>query len=395
MGLISDAIYGMILAYLMEKSKKILLFTTAYRPFIGGSEVAIEETVKRLPNVFFDIITPRFKRGLPRLETGGNFRIHRIGWGWPMDKHIFPLSGFLYSQKLIKENNYDFFHIFQASQAGGAAWFAKIFHPRIPLVLTLQEGKDLDDQNSFIKFARKLLVKKADKITAISDYLKKYASRIRKNVPVTIIPNGVDIDNFRRDFSYGELSALQDKVGIKPGEKTIITVSRLVPKNGVGDLIKAVAILSEKKKEPILKLLILGDGEEKKDLLKLADDLRIKDKVIFVGQVNHSDLPKYLKISDVFVRPSLSEGLGSAFLEAMAAAIPVIGTRVGGIPDFLKEEETGLFCEAGNPESIAQKIEQLIFDDALRKKIVENALKLVKEKYDWEIIAEEYAKLYL
>jgi glycosyltransferase involved in cell wall biosynthesis len=378
----------------MEKSKKILLFTTAYRPFIGGSEVAIEEVVKRLPDVFFDIVTPRFKRGLPKLESGDNFRIHRVGWGWSFDKLVFPISGFLYSRKLIKESNYNFFHVFQASWAGGAAWLLKFFYRHIPLILTLQEGKDLDSQNSFIKFARKLLIKKADKITAISDYLRKYVLKVRKNAPVVVIPNSVDIDNFCRDFSYGELSVLQDQVGIRPGERAIITISRLVPKNGISDLVKAAAMLSEKRKEPVFKLLVIGDGEQKNELAKLADDLGIKDKVIFIGLVDHSELPKYLKISDVFVRPSLSEGLGSAFLEAMAASTPVVGTPVGGIPDFLKNEETGLFCKVGDPEDIAQKIEKLVFDDALRKKIVHNGLKLVKEKYDWEIIAKEYAKLY-
>lgn len=378
-----------------EKSKKILLFTTAFRPFIGGSEIAIEEVVKRLPDVFFDIVTPRFKKNLPRLEVGDNFRIHRIGWGWFLDKFIFPVSGFLYSRKLIKEGQYDFFHVFQTSQAGGAAWLLKFFYRRTPLILTLQEGKDLDNQGWFVKLCRKIIIRRADRITVISEYLKKYVQKIRRNAPAVIIPNGVDIDNFCKDFSYGELSVLQDQVGIKPGERVIITVSRLVPKNGIGDLIKAVAVLSEKRKEPIFKLLIIGDGEQKSDLLKLAGNLKIEDKVVFIGRINHSELPKYLKISDVFVRPSLSEGLGNAFLEAMAASTPVVGTRIGGIPDFLKDEDTGLFCKVGDPEDIAQKIEQLVFDDTLRKKVTHNGLKLVKEKYDWGIIAGEYAKLYL
>ncbi len=377
-----------------EKSKKILLFTTAYRPFVGGSEIAIEEIVKRLPDIFFDIVTPRLRRDSLQSEAGDNFRIHRIGWGWSLDKLFFPISGFLYSRKLVKKNDYDFFHIFQASQAGGAAWLLKFFHPRIPLILTLQEGKDLDNQNSFVRFARRLLIRRANKITAISDYLRKYVLKIRKNAPVAVIPNGVDIDNFCRDFSYGELSALQDQVGIKPGEKVIITNSRMVSKNGIGDLIKAVAILSGKEKEPVFKLLLLGEGGQKGELLKLVETLGIKDRVVFVGQVSHDELPKYLKISDVFIRPSLSEGLGNAFLEAMAASVPVIGTPVGGIPDFLKNEETGLFCKVGNPEDVAQKIEKLVSDDTLRKTIIENGLRLVKEKYNWEIIAIKYAELY-
>jgi hypothetical protein len=120
--------------------RRVLLFTTAYKPFIGGSEVAIEEVIKRLPDIFFDIVTPKFKRGLPRLETGDNFRIHRIGWGWFLDKIIFPISGFLYSQKLVKERRYDFFHVFQASQAGGAAWLVKFFNRRKEKIWRIKIG---------------------------------------------------------------------------------------------------------------------------------------------------------------------------------------------------------------------------------------------------------------
>jgi glycosyltransferase involved in cell wall biosynthesis len=376
-------------------SKRILLFTTAYRPFIGGSEVAIEEIVKRLPDVFFDIITPRFKRGLPQLESGDNFCIHRIGWGWPLDKLVFPVSGFLYSQKLVKKNRYDFFHAFQASYAAGAAWLLKFFYRRIPFILTIQEGKDLDKQNSFIRFCRKLIIKKADRTSVISNYLKDYVLKIRKRTPISVIPNGVDLDAFSKEFSYGELSALKDELGIKPGEKAILSFGRLAPKNGLDSLIRAAALLGKRKGDLSFKLLLVGDGEQKRELLGLARALGIKERVIFAGSVERSVLlPKYLKISDVFVRPSLSEGLGNAFLEAMAASIPVIGTPVGGIPDFLKDEETGLFCEVGNPEDIAQKIEKLVFDDSLRKRIIENGLELVKEKYDWGFIAAQYIELY-
>jgi glycosyltransferase involved in cell wall biosynthesis len=260
--------------------------------------------------------------------------------------------------------------------------------------LTLQEGKNLDDQGWFVKSGRKMIIRKANRITAISEYLKKYVLKIRRNTPVTIIPNGADIDSFCKDFSYGELSMLKDRLEIKPGEKVIISVSRLVPKNGLDNLIRAAAVLNKKTEGLIFKLLLVGEGEQKNELAKLADDLWLKERVIFAGYVDRFKLPKYLKISDVFVRPSLSEGLGNAFLEAMAAGIPVVGTPVGGIPDFLKDDETGLFCEAGNPESIARKVEKLVFDDSLKKKIVENGLKLVKEKYDWKIIAAQYAELY-
>lgn len=381
----------------MEKSKKILIFTTAYKPFLGGSELAIQEVVKRLPDWFFNILTPKLRRDLPDLEEYGNYRIHRIGWGHEkIDKLLFPIRGFEYASKLISENKYHLIHAFQASHAAGAAWRLKSNRRCPPFVITLQEGKNLENQNTLVKLARKIILSRADRVTAISEYLKKYAKQINKNIPTSVIPNGVDIENFSREFSYGELSELKDKFEIKPGEKVVVSVSRLVRKNGIADLIRALKILTNELAglQPC-RLVIIGSGPEKNNLEGLAVELGVRNKVVFCGDVNHDQLPKFLKISDIFVRPSLSEGLGSAFLEAMAAGVPIIGTKIGGIPDFLIDQKTGLFCLPNNPESVVEKIKLLLNNPDLRQKIVANALELVKEKYDWQKIAAEYERLYL
>jgi len=103
-------------------------------------------------------------------------------------------------------------------------------------------------------------------------------------------------------------------------------------------LIRAFHILTKNLKPDThnLKLLIVGDGPQREELFNLADELGVKDKVEFAGTIPNQDIYKYLAASFVFVRPSLSEGLGTAFLEAMAAGLPIVGTPVGGIPDFLK-----------------------------------------------------------
>ena len=101
-----------------------------------------------------------------------------------------------------------------------------------------------------------------------------------------------------------------------------------------------------------------------------------------------------MALADVFVRPSLSEGLGNVFLEAMAAGLPIIGTPVGGILDFLKDGETGLFCRIKNPKSIAEKIKEILSDDRLREKLIQNGQKLAEEKYSWDIIARQMEKIF-
>lgn len=147
------------------------------------------------------------------------------------------------------------------------------------------------------------------------------------------------------------------------------------------DIIEALKYLPEN-----FVFLVLGNGPLEKSLKLKVESSKLGNRVKF-GYVPHSEMPKYLKISDFFVRPSLSEGLGNSFLEAMATSLPVIATPVGGIPDFLKDGDTGYFCEVGKPKTIADAI--MKFENNLEQKnsIVENAKSMVVEKYDWNMIA--------
>lgn len=376
----------------MAEISRILVFTTAFRPMIGGSELALEEIINRLPDVFFDVVTPRHNRSFKAFEQGPNLNVYRIGPEGLFGKLIFPITGFFKALRLIRRHHYDFTHAFQASYGGGAAWLVKLFLPYLPFVLTMQEGKKLDAQPLALNWLRSLIIKKADKITVISNYLKNYVLKIKPAAHVTVIPNGVDL----KKFSINNLQfTKKDRK-----EKIIITVSRLVEKNGVGDLIEAFYTLDTKYKILDTRLLIVGDGPLRESLKLKVKSLKLENKVDFVGNIIPDEIPKYLKHADVFVRPSLSEGLGTAFLEAMAAGVPIIGTPIGGIPDFLKdpstysEQATGLFCQAGNPENIALKIKMLLFDESLREKLAANGRKLVEEKYDWNKIAEEFRKQY-
>ncbi|MFH1551668.1 MAG: glycosyltransferase family 4 protein [bacterium] len=169
-----------------------------------------------------------------------------------------------------------------------------------------------------------------------------------------------------------------------------MNVSRLVKKNGLEDLIQAGQYLDFP-----FKILIIGKGSDKDKLIKLTKKLNLEEKIFFLGHIQYEDLVSYYSASDVFVRPSLSEGLGNVFLEAMANELPIIGTNVGGIPDFLKHRETGLFCKVNNPKSIAEQIKEILFDRTLQKKIIMNGMKLVEENYTWHNIALKMKKIFL
>jgi len=380
----------------MQQKSRILILSTAYLPHIGGSELAIKNITDRINNFEFDLITARLS-DLPEYERIGNVNVFRVGGFLSMSKFILPkltlpLAVFFKARSLLKQNDYKLIHGFQASGASGAGWLIKFFYPNILFVLTLQEGKDLASQGFLINFFRRLIIGKADYATAISNYLAGYVSKVNSSLKVKVIPNGVDFYNFSKDFSYGELADLEKSLGIQPDDKVIISVSRLVPKNGLDLLIEAVSEIKKLGNSEI-KLLILGVGPLKKELVSSIKYQGLEDSVIFAGTIGQEELPKYLKISDVFVRPSRSEGLGSAFLEAMAAGVPIIGTKVGGIPDFLEDRKTGLFTKP-EPKDIASKINIILENSVLRQEIIKNSSNLVREKYNWNNIADEFDKSY-
>jgi glycosyltransferase involved in cell wall biosynthesis len=185
------------------------------------------------------------------------------------------------------------------------------------------------------------------------------------------------------------MKALAHELGINPTDTILISTSRFVPKNAYSDMIDALTYLPEN-----VKLLALGSGPLEKTLKEKTMLLKLENRVKFVGFVHRKEIPLYMSISHIFVRPSLSEGMGVSFVEAMAAGLPIIATKVGGIPDFLFDRKTGLFCEVENPKSLAEKVELLMNNPELKETIVKNAKELVREKYDWNLIADEMRSIF-
>jgi len=392
---------------------KVLIFSTAYFPHVGGAEVAVKEITDRLTSgstaggavepLNFDMVTVRLnKKDLPQ-EKISNINIYRIGWGvGRIDKLLFPFLAARFADKLHQQNKYNIVWSIMASYSGFAALFFKKKNPEVKFLLTLQEGDDLAQIEKKVWLVKKWfkeIFTKADYIQCISSYLAEWAKKMSAqgrsasgggaSCVIEVVPNGTNLQfSISNDHSISNDQFLNSKV--------ILTTSRLVKKNGIKDLIKAFSILNIKYSILNIQLIICGDGEEQNKLQKLAKDLNIADKVKFVGFVEPKELPKYYAISDVFCRPSLSEGLGNSFLEAMAYEIPVVATPVGGIPDFLEDGKTGWFCKVKNPESIAEKIKYILDPKSKDEveRVVKNAKKLVEEKYNWDKIAVQMKNIF-
>lgn len=388
--------------------RRVLIFSFAYYPrFVGGAEIAIKQITDLISpdDIAFDLISLRLDARLPKYEKMGNVDVYRVGWAgsgqFPTDslpwylhlnKYAYLVTGLFKAFKLNRKHRYDIIWSVMATYSSFAAVLFKLIHPETPYLLSLQDG----DPITYIKRRAlplyplfKMIFTRADHVQAISKYLADWARDMGSSCPVTVVPNAVDYELFSKPISGPLASELRARLGKKDGDVFLVTTSRLVLKNAVGDVIEALKHLPDN-----YKFLILGRGYEEARLRARTRDLKIQDRVKFLGYVPQDEIPRYLQISDVFVRPSLSEGLGNSFLEAMGSGIPVIATAVGGIPDFLTDGQTGLFCEVNDPLDIAHKVEKIMADKESRDRMVGQAKDMVRDKYQWKNIAGQMQSIF-
>lgn len=378
---------------IMQTPKKILIFSHAYFPkWVGGAEIALQEITNRINSDDFEFHLITLGATEPSVEKMGNIFVHRIalfdkytyrGMLHKLAKYLFIFAAFFKGIQLQRKHKFDAFWTLMATYGGFSALFMKLVYPKKEFLLTLQEGDPVEyimKRLGILKSVYKFIFKYANRVQAISNYLAAFAHDMGFHGQVSVIPNAVDFKYFSKTISPIERLQIRTKFGFKPDDTILVTTSRLVIKNGVGDIIYALAELPEN-----YKLLVIGSGELEEGLRLITTKYKLENRVKFCGFIDHGKLPLYLQASDIFIRPSLSEGLGNSFLEAMAAGLPVIATPVGGIPDFLTDNETGVFCCAKNPSSIARAILKLT-DTDLRNHIVEQASKMVQEKYNWDAV---------
>jgi glycosyltransferase involved in cell wall biosynthesis len=379
----------------MDKGKfRIAIFSLAYPPFVGGAELAVKEVAARIPEFKFICLTHKFSSDWSNHEQVGNVDVRRLGkgtrlrgedkfYGNKFSKFLYIFRAWRAAEAIHRNERFDAIWGIMAAYGGAAALLFKMRHPKIPFLLSLQEG---DTETHILRrvgwwrLLWRLMFKRADRIHAISSFLKDFALRQGAVNPVDIVPNGINVERFKENSK-------------RPGSHDIcriITTSRLVHKNGIDVLMRAVARIQHMKWE----LHILGAGPLEGELASLAKKLHIHERVKFFGHIAPHDVPAYLESADIFVRPSRSEGLGSSFLEAMGAGLPIIGTPVGGITDFLRDYEkegdtvgNGLFSAVDDDYDLSVKISFLMEHPKIANMLGRNGKKFVLRHYSWNDIA--------
>ena len=380
--------------------KRVLIFSLAYYPHIGGAEIALKEITDRIDDIEFHLITLRFS-GEPREERIGAVQVHRVGGGGSyLQKMLFVPRAARCAARLQRTQSFDAYWAMMSYMLFPIV-LLRALGIRMPYLLTLQEGDPFAhvfDRFRIVPF-RPLLTagfKHASAVQAISTFLAAWAKRAGFPGTPDIIGNGVDGAGFTRTYAETNIVAMREALGKKATDVFLVTTSRLVPKNAVDDVIRALSLLPEN-----IHFIIYGVGPDEALLRELAAKTGVEERVHFKGQIGHAEMPLALKACDIFIRPSRSEGMGNSFIEAMAAGLPVIATQEGGIADFLfdakrnpEKESTGWAVDKDSPEQIAAAVEDILAHPEQVARVKATARNLVLARYDWQNIAQEIRALF-
>jgi len=207
-----------------------------------------------------------------------------------------------------------------------------------------------------------------------------------------LIHNGIDLNEFRPSPDTGQTNPRQ-RLGISLNALVVTCVANLRPPKGHFYLIEAIS--QTQWKQLNLKLLLVGDGPLREDLEAFARKYHISEAIAFLGAVDRRTVLDVLRITDIFVLPSLNEGLPTAVLEAMAAGCPVVATAVGGMPELVVHNETGLLIPPRDPVALAKALPLLAENEETRKRMGTASKKRVQQFFSIDRMVQEYESLYV
>ena len=376
-------------------SKSILIINYEFFPLGGGGSTVCYYLAKNLVQAGYqvEIITSHY-RGLPRQEVLEGIKIHRIpvirkrlDFCSVPEMATFVLSGSYHTLKILKDARPDLIQVFFSVPSGPVAYLAHKIH-QIPY-LVYSGGADMPggDPRRFgwlyplvTPFIRKIWQHSQMLITA-SQNLKELALRTYPQAKIQVISNGVDLERFRPL----ENKPQKDKI-------RILGIGRLISRKGFHFLIEALPQVVKEAKFP-LEVEIVGSGQEEESLKNLAQQLGVRDILNFVGQLPYEGLLSKYQQADIFVLPSLSEGMPCVMLEAMACGLPVVASDIGGNEELVYPGQNGYLFSAGHSQGLAESLIKIINHPALRKKMGQESLRIIQD-YDWSKITEKYIAIY-
>ena len=253
-----------------------------------------------------------------------------------------------------------------------------------PLVVSVW-GSDIESNGVKLNFIKRQILNQANVIISLSGYLaKKTVAFVRKPELIKIIHWGIDLDEF---YPKKSCDCVKNEIVIGFAKK-------LYPLSAPDILLKAFAVAQKTCKKKVV-LHLAGEGEMENKLKKLAVDLGIADSVIWLGMLEGStSMLNFYHSIDFLAMPSRKESLGMSAIEASACGVPVIATKIGGLPEIIEDKTTGLLIENEDIEGLAKAIAELAEDDNKRITMGREAVLRIREKFNNEILMDKLLELY-
>ncbi len=387
-----------------KKPKNILLFTDT--PLSGGAELQMFLLAKFLNKEKFNPIVclgpyTTLDKLAQNLENF-DIKVIRLAIKNKNDSKQIKLL-----KKIIKEEEIDILHIQLWNPASGRFALLAGKSAGIPIITTEHDPFKIN----FIKdLFKKFTLDDISKIITVSNenrllIQKLYPTHAKK---LKVIHNGIDLTwwksqllslnkNTRKDIREDTFNIphTEDEYDqIKDTTLVALTVAELHPRKGIHILLHAIELLikdlPENKRN--IRFAIAGEGAQRQVLETLIQKRNLEEYVTLLG--HQKNIPHLMKSADFFVLPSIREAFGLVNLEAMVAGLPIVATRVGGIPEIIKDESTGLLVKPENPHALKEAIKKIISSKPLRTRLASAGKKHVETYFSAEKMAKEYEKMY-
>ena len=390
---------------------KILSVATTHPRFAGDSEPAYVLAVNRelvglghevtalvphargaaLSEIVDGVRIERFRYFLPaslqRLcYNGGILPNLRRSWWARINLPFFVSAQALAVARMAARRQYDLIHCHWLITSGlMGALFADLGDA--PLVVTAH-GSDVFTENPLFKALDRFVLGRCCTCTVNSRRSGELVSRINPATRIEPVPMGVYPSKYGKHLAS---AAVRGDMG--DGRPQLLFVGRFDANKGVSDLVAAMKAILEEMGEA--RLALVGYGPEEETIRRDVASEGLQAEVVFLGRVSRAEIPTYMASADLLVLPSIKvEGLGVVLLEALASGTAVVGTNVGGIPDIVRDGETGLLARSHDPEDLAEKCLRMLQDGELRRRTTEEGRRLVGTEFSWSGIGKRLESLF-
>ncbi len=366
---------------------KILMLNYEYPPLGGGAGNATYYILREFagdPSVTVDLVTSSVG-GFETVNVSENITVHRLDISKGMNPHhqtvrellTFTRKATRYARRLIREKQYDLIHAFFGIPCGVMARFLGL-----PYIVSLR-GSDVPFFNPrfrlldivFFRALSRRIWCRAHAVTANSDGLRELAMEVNAGIDIQIICNGVDCDAFRPL----RVSAKP----VEPGKLRLVSTGRLTKRKGYEYLFRAIHGMDG------IEVILIGDGDLRDSLMEQARGMNLQ--VEFRGALGHDAMLEELSLADVFVAPSLNEGMSNSVLEAMACGLPIVMTDVGGSSELI--DGNGFVVPTRSPDALREALNTYRNDSCRLRQHSEKSMEQAKQ-FSWRNVSCEIMALY-